>query len=291
MRKAFIPIPLFCWFFFCLIESNGQIIYTDINPDAILFCNTQPACSSNYNCDINNDGTNDLRFTSVFEYFGICSYQGFPLPKFHYTSSVVSVNADCFYGISNNYPAAVDSGLSIGNNYTWTSNSDTLLLYWARIACSLGGSHQGNFYSVLHDKYLPVKIIISGQNYFGWVRVLINGGNAIIFIKGYAYNSIPNQPITAGDQGIITTNIIKDNFLSHLKIFPNPSSGFIKIKFPSNLNGEISIANILGQIVFSQDLINLNEISIDVRALPDGNYFVKFNDKQNVQFRLISILH
>lgn len=69
---------------------------------------------------------------------------------------------------------------------------------------------EGNWKQPETDRYLGVKIFISGQAHFGWIRLSAGcqtgkgsaGVNAII--TGYAYNTEPGQPILAGQQNTET---------------------------------------------------------------------------------------
>ncbi len=68
--------------------------------------------------------------------------------------------------------------------------------------------------------------------------------------------------------------------MRELKLFPNPSSGTLKVIYKNHykIKGNISIYDIYGQTVFSDDVdIMLNEISFDLSFLSDGMYFVNAN--------------
>ena len=60
-----------------------------------------------------------------------------------------------------------------------------------------------------------------------------------------------------------------------LSIYPNPASSIINIINAENAN--VEIVNALGQVVYTAENVS-GEISIDVRNLTDGMYFVKVND-------------
>ena len=67
------------------------------------------------------------------------------------------------------------------------------------------------------------------------------------------------------------------------KVYPNPSSDFIKIDFKTTTNASrIRIYNTLGSIVKEFNNIQLagkKSISIDIRNLSKGNYFIHFQTK------------
>ena len=69
------------------------------------------------------------------------------------------------------------------------------------------------------------------------------------------------------------TNI--DEVENGISIYPNPASSNITIVNAEN--AKVEIINALGQIVYATENVS-GEISIDVRNLTDGMYFVKVND-------------
>lgn len=59
----------------------------------------------------------------------------------------------------------------------------------------------GNWMNV-NDRYLGLKFVIGGAFHYGWARFNVKSGNGTITAKltGYAYETIPNKPIIAGQQ-------------------------------------------------------------------------------------------
>ncbi len=90
--------------------------------------------------------------------------------------------------------AALPRGAKIGSGANFLARS---MLIWqfveftstaGRSFCKWGGLKRG--------AYLGLKIIVHGQNYYGWAHVTL--GNKSGVLDGYAYETIPNQPIFAG---------------------------------------------------------------------------------------------
>ena len=76
---------------------------------------------------------------------------------------------------------------------------------------------------------------------------------------------------------------INNDDLSNLNIYPNPSTGFINLK-SNNFSEtvEISIYNIQGQLVISEEKSSTNEIiQVDISKLTTGMYFVKITSEEN----------
>lgn len=65
---------------------------------------------------------------------------------------------------------------------------------------SLGGDWGGN----LKDRYLGIRFLINGKTHYGWIRLTVattTGHGAMApTITAYAYETVPNQVITAGSK-------------------------------------------------------------------------------------------
>jgi len=95
--------------------------------------------------------------------------------------------------------------------------------------------------------------------------------------RASAYNlpNIPNYNIGAGEGTDCDTTVNEiASPSSHLNfdLFPNPASSYITLT--SSFNGAmlLTVQNIFGQIVFSKNLIAIEEV-IDVSELSAGVYF------------------
>ncbi len=178
------------------VSANAQIVYTDVNPDNTISCSAS-ACSNTFNVDLNNDGNLDFKLTYTRTYLGPCGGGhggGFTIPRYTVNKGVATIGANSFYGSVASNPSALNDGAVIDSNLVWTTGADTLK-YYARPTCSTT-STSGNW-NLTTDQYLPVKISVAGNNYFGWIRMQMS--SIFVFVlKDYAYNSIPNQPILAG---------------------------------------------------------------------------------------------
>ncbi len=71
-------------------------------------------------------------------------------------------------------------------------------------------------------------------------------------------------------------------------IYPNPAQNFISIKFENQISSaELSIINLLGEIVLSSKINNINTARIDVASLTSGIYFFQImadNEFQQMKF-------
>jgi hypothetical protein len=58
-------------------------------------------------------------------------------------------------------------------------------------------THAG-LWSGANDQFLPLKLEVGSFVYFGWLRMNVGVNGQSIIMKDYAFSSIPNQPILAG---------------------------------------------------------------------------------------------
>ena len=59
------------------------------------------------------------------------------------------------------------------------------------------------FFDNTQDKFLGVQLIVNGQVHFGWIgfRSVDARKTVRVSLAGWAYETSPNTPITAGDMG------------------------------------------------------------------------------------------
>ncbi|MCF0210611.1 MAG: T9SS type A sorting domain-containing protein [Bacteroidales bacterium] len=113
------------------------------------------------------------------------------------------------------------------------------------------------------DKYVGFKFANNGNTYYGWAR--IDWDNVNVTLYGYAYNSTPNTPISAGDKG--SSSSIESVELSGVSVYPNPATDVLNIE-ATNFESAI-IMNSLGQKVMES-----NSNVINTSNLENGLYFV-----------------
>ncbi len=179
------------------ITVNAQFVYTDVDPDVAITCTVSPAntsCSSMDSIDINNDGVFDLKLSVSGSSSGGIHHSG--------TQSGI-VEATPLHGsaiISNSgYPLHLYRNDSIKSNSHWTTTANQILESVSHSAKQIGNTVSGNWTPPI-DGFLGIKIVSAGQTNYGWIRlnVTINLPTASCMYKEFAYNSIPNQPILAG---------------------------------------------------------------------------------------------
>jgi len=170
--------------------ANAAIIYTDVNPDAVL--NTDGAT---FDIDFGTgsqlkiqyrDGTLG-KLVDVVAKTGNASWLGY--------TSTYNGTATWFYASALNYGSGVKS--TGGNPNTNWSHIIAVTSY-GNMASRYNDYYFGAFVGTT-DKYLGVKFRIGGNTHYGWIQVQVpttNVNQAII--TGYAYNDTIEGDIGAG---------------------------------------------------------------------------------------------
>ena len=187
--------------------GSSTIVYTDVNPDSVIL-QINPA---SFKLDLNNDGINDFVFNSTK---GECG-DGMIAPIVPYTYLSVGPASGGNMIMTNhgiipnglNLAAALDNSTAIAPDSMWVTTSQ-FLLYGASTSGYIRCMKANGYWLNVSDKYLGLKFIKGNNTYYGWAR-LSSSYSATplpyrhltigqLIVKDYAYSSIPNQPILAG---------------------------------------------------------------------------------------------
>ncbi len=264
-----------------LSTANSQIVYTDIIPDILLNCSGNNVCSGNYSLDLNADGIDDfiLAPKKLQNGCGACNSLVFVFGdgfSAEIRSTAQSWIADTVGGYEFN--TLIDSSLDWGN--------DLHILTRALqdcVPCTAPG--RGNHFvdapptgpwSNIHGKYLALKTQVGSDIYNGWIKlgVGININFVTITIMEYAYNSIPNQPILAGQT--MTTGIVDHSFASSINLFPNPADDHLTIDLGShNEEVQVTIADITGKVVYTTLATETQRVEVNTKDFAEGIYVVQ----------------
>lgn len=261
------------------VSANAQIVYTDVIPDSTMTCiGIGLPCTNNYNLDPDNDAITDFILT-VF-YHNPPQLGG---PTFSYvTADPLNGNAvkDSLVNTLNvsiplQFNAVIDSNLLL--NQSWQTSGSHSLKY-GQYDGGLSNDTVWGLWDSLSDYYLGLRLLQSGQTHYGWVRLRVDATHsyASLIVKDYAYNTIPNQPILAGQT--TATGIIENSFAASINLFPNPATNQLIID-----NGQWTIENVAIHDLTGREVYNENQqtsnsnlaIRIDVSKFPAGVYSVQ----------------
>lgn len=234
---------------------NGQIQYTDVNPDVVLD-NTTPQ----YDMDLDGDMVNDFGFavtTFSFTTSGIQvsgSYAGVALGTGNSVAGSQSVTSS---GSQFNV-TPVTAGNPIDANNTW-SNGGTyggLLLAGNASFPSFPGYSQSFGSFTGNDIHLGVKFMVGGSTHYGWIRMDVLPDGSQVTIKDYAYNTIADLTINAG-QTVGIEDVALDSKV-HFKTFLDKAVVNVT---PDLFGGEISIVDMSGRVLST---VAINDVNTEV---------------------------
>jgi len=267
-------------------SAHAQIVYTDVNPDVSDTCtsfNSNQPCNKLDSFDLNNDGVFDITLALSAS---ISTQLTSPPPQSGFVRAYplhgIAIKTDTLgRALSMNLNDVIDT------NGSWMTTGQLTLI--ARRQGGAGPSpFPGNWPSGT-DKYLGLKIVSGGQTNYCWVRLNVAvvlgtlGGNnypvASFTIKDYAYNSIPNEALLAGQtQSNIGTT--ENSFASTINLFPNPATSHVTIDLGNNNQKvEVTITDVAGKIIYSIPIAigtsETQKIDVSTQNFKAGIYVVQ----------------
>lgn len=157
------------------VSGQGTIVY--MQPSQPINYGTFP---QSFNLDFNNDGTTDLIMS--------CDIGGVILTP--QGNNRVVVDGSFLVGALNQ---GEEIAPSLNPVYQWTSSSVSL---GAQAVFDGQYFYLGNFSD--KDAFIGLEFQAGGNNYFGWMEVYNYPNIAAGQVLGWAYETIPNAPILAG---------------------------------------------------------------------------------------------
>jgi hypothetical protein len=134
--------------------------------------------------DLNHDGIADFYLGNFCATSGVWCAAGAQSPN------DVLLSAGSFLGYP--FAAALTVGKSIGPSGAFGAAG--VMIATANGACTAAP------FCGLKGRFLGLKFSIRGKTHFGWARLNSNGGSSVT-LTGYAYETVPNKPIRAGQTG------------------------------------------------------------------------------------------
>ena len=249
-------------------SANAQIVYTDVIPDSTMYCGGTNICSKNYNLDLNNDANNDFILTAYMSSLGGASSNG--------RASITPQVNNAFNTTSLNTVKKLVPGDTISSSQAWHDTTFQYLKKWNYLPGNPPILIDTGEWDTFIDGYIGLQLIHAGQTYYGWVRINVDVtySHASVIIRDYAYNSIPNQPILAGQTSI--TGITENSFASSINLFPNPAENHLTIALGSNNKKvQVTIADITGKILYTTIERETQMIEVNTRDFAEGIYVVQ----------------
>jgi Secretion system C-terminal sorting domain len=226
---------------------NAQINSTNINEILI-----GPGSLS---VDLNNDGLNDFTFEIL------------TLSPNVLAARAVTLNSSEFLDDSTfGYPNALDEG-DLVNGYFNNGNG------------VLGTFNNAGQFNGMGDKFLGVKINSSGNDLIGWIKLNCNANNDTLKIISAGYNTLAQEPITAGETGAVSS-IEENSSESAVLVYPNPFETSAIIQLPIEYEkAQIILCDGKGRFVTSLYNFAGSQIVLNRGELATGVYFLVVSTK------------
>src|SRR5579864_4294265 len=91
------------------------------------------------------------------------------------------------------YASALPLGARISANAHFGWEAHTKMMSWACTPCRTWGQ-----WSDKKSRYLGLSFVVHGKTHYGWARMNVGKHVRPAVLTGYAYETIPNKPIIAG---------------------------------------------------------------------------------------------
>lgn len=184
---------------------NAQIIYTDVDPDILV-----EGDGNSFSVDFNGDMKTDISFIAGVVngtfYSSSSSFSTFTTNK---VEAILPEGTNAgWMGVdgnvrNNNAGDAIDARGAFATGIGSLANM--------RIYTSASGSGpfvapNGAFIGL--EGYVGVKFDIGGSVHYGWVRLAVSSDGTILTVKDFAYETISEASIEAGDNGFMSAPTI-----------------------------------------------------------------------------------
>lgn len=247
-------------------SANAQIVYTLVNKTI-----NQNGIDS---VDINQDGTFDVAMVQ----YNVPSYQadlvfGGPMNS---QGHALAGSSPSGYP----YPFALNAGDQINTQQFLGANSS------GTFTIVVGGTNPyASFWNGgITDGYLGVKLNVSGNTHYGWIRMDMPANGQSIVIKDMAYNTVANGPIQAGEGSSFNLDefmkVANSIWVSERTLYTD-----ITVEFTS---GKISMLDVSGRALESFELASSKQ-EFDVSHLPAGSYILSMEINGNVYNKKVVI--
>lgn len=244
---------------------QGQIVYTDINPDAIVNSN------GTYDIDLNNDLTKDIRI-NVNHSSSVSATTSFAFSFSTNSASASNLNSASVVLSTSSYAAAMSNGALISNANNWaiSGSMGTFSRFFFSSTGSVSSSSSSNgAWGGQKNKYLGIMVKVGSDTLYGWARMDVALTYSSATIKDYGYQSFPGVPIKAGD----TTHIdapMATNVLG-ADVANNGNGLDLQISF----NKPASEVGIKEYRIYIVDSAKAGTFNIDsAKAVASGDYIV-----------------
>ena len=245
--------------FFCLKAQEGEILYTDFEPDN---CIDHPYSLEPHpiEIDFDQDGTIDVRINDWI------------------TSPEV---AYLVFGINQDWESRILNGNNPNDTIIPSDEFDWVQGPWPPDDPIFSISH-----SAFHaDRIYGFRILKDGMYYYAWMDFYVDRtsiSQVSVCVDRYAYCTIPDYPLHWGQTSLNWS--VEENTEVSTSIHPNPATDFITIDLPNEEDCQsIEIFSIDGRLVETFPETS-HQTTIDISGLNTGMYIMKLRMTDGREF-------
>lgn len=275
---TFAEYSLSCGLFLLLGDTQleAQVVYTDIEPDIILF----PPFNFSY-LDVDADGENDFlfgneNFTTITAaslinkniqqvvVYGNCSNSAsIVVSKYYHTAPG--------FGFSSIY-AAMFPPVNI------VSGAMSFECIAARLAFishfTEGGEIYdagGNWFPSFNHKYLGARFTDTMNcKHYGWIRCTVKDSAHILIVEDYAFETVCDKPVIAGSmESYVDLN--SENANISVEIYPNPTMDILHILIGSDVLKKIEIFDLRNNLIYQNEYATY----VNTSSFPAGLFYAR----------------
>lgn len=173
-------------------SSEAEVMYTAVHHTI--------SQGQEYALDLNHDGLTDFTIQNLFREG---TYQGRPYSFTFQVQALPAAGNGVQIGYQSYLAAALPPGFQIGPSKHVKFRPEIMAEQF-RI---FGTYYYFGSWLNVSNRYLGIQLKINGDLHFGWVRLTVQSNlkrRLMATVTGYAYETVPNQPIIAGDTGGIS---------------------------------------------------------------------------------------
>lgn len=116
-------------------------------------------------------------------------------------------------------------------------------------------------------------------------------GTYFIAVDGFStsYNTTSNYDLVVNcSVHVVTTSIFENNIADDIKVFPNPSTGFINISSQEHSITNINVRDMSGRVIIANQKTNFNNVNLE--NVTNGFYFIEIETNNGRAIKKVSIL-
>lgn len=171
------------------------------------------------------------------------------------------------------YPLAMQAGETIGGDIEWQAYGSIFWVFAQQYSSGAGTPVQRGNWRGETEKFAGLRLEVDGEKYYGWLRMDVDSFTSQFTVKDYAYQSIPDSFILAGDTDLIISAIPTVVTNDQISMIVYGNKAMISVPADDRSDLHITIVNMAGTIV-KQWATKERKVQVSLTELPQGLYLL-----------------